>query len=417
MTKIRKIEAHEILNAKGEPTIETTVILSDGKTGRASCPSGGLIGSYEASDLRDRDKDRFHGRGVLKAMSNVNEVIFPSLLGMDATKQREIDKKMIELDGTTNKGKLGANAMLSVSMAVCKAAAKSSVLPLFLYLREYIKKEGLPLKIPTPIFSLINGGRDLGADFNGFLIIPASSKSYTENILMINKIVLTLKNNLKTQNYSSLFSDRGGFAPFLPTNEEGLVLLKQAAERENLRLGFDVFLGLDVSANSFYHEAKYHIKDRPSPLSSSDLILFYETLNKKFNLLYLEDPLYEEDWDGWSQISSKISNRTLVVGDNLTVTNPYRLQMALDKKAITGIVIKPIQIGTVIEALAVVEIAREAGLKIVVSARSSETNDDFIADFAVAVSSDYVKFQGITRGEFIQKYNRLFQIEKQIKSL
>ena len=417
MTKIRKIEAHEILNAKGEPTIETTVILSDGKTGRASCPSGGLIGSYEASDLRDRDKDRFHGRGVLKAMSNVNEVIFPSLLGMDATKQREIDKKMIELDGTTNKGKLGANAILSVSMAVCKAAAKSSVLPLFLYLREYIKKEGLPLKIPTPIFSLINGGRDLGTDFNGFLIIPASSKSYTENILMINKIVLTLKNNLKTQNYSSLFSDRGGFAPFLPTNEEGLVLLKQAAERENLRLGFDVFLGLDVSANSFYHEAKYHIKDRPSPLSSSDLILFYETLNKKFNLLYLEDPLYEEDWDGWSQISSKISNRTLVVGDNLTVTNPYRLQMALDKKAITGIVIKPIQIGTVIEALAVVEIAREAGLKIVVSARSSETNDDFIADFAVAVSSDYVKFQGITRGEFIQKYNRLFQIEKQIKSL
>lgn len=417
MAKIKQIEAHEILNAKGEPTIETTVILSDGKTGRASCPSGGLIGSYEASDLRDRDKDRYNGLGVLKAISNVNEVISPSLLGMDATKQREIDKKMIELDGTANKGKLGANAILSVSMAVCKAAAKSSVLPLFLYLREYIKKEGLPLKIPTPIFSIINGGRDLGADFNGFLIIPASSKSYTENILMINKIQETLKNNLKTENYSSLFSDRGGFAPFLPTNEEGLVLLKQASETENLRLGFDVFLGLDVSANSFYHDQKYHIKDRSSPLSSSDLISFYETLNKKFNLLYLEDPLYEEDWVGWSQISSKISNRTLVVGDNLTVTNPYRLQMALDKKAITGIVIKPIQIGTVIEALAVVEIAREAGLKIVVSARTAETNDDFIADFAVAVSSDYVKLGGITRGELIQKYNRLFQIEKQIKSL
>lgn len=405
MAKIRKIEAHEILNAKGEPTIETTVILSDGKTGRASCPSGGLIGSYEASDLKD------------KAISNVNELISPSLLGMDGTKQREIDKKMIELDGTANKGKLGANAILSVSMAVCKAAAKSSVLPLFLYLREYIKKEGLPLRIPTPIFSLINGGRDLGADFNGFLIIPASSKSYTENMLVINKIQETLKNNLKTENYSSLFSDRGGFAPLLPTNEEGLVLLKQATETENLRLGFDVFLGLDVSANSFYHDQKYRIKDKPSPLSSSDLTSFYETLNKKFNLLYLEDPLYEEDWVGWSQISSKISNRTLIVGDNLTVTNPYRLQMALDKKAITGIVIKPIQIGTVIEALAVVEIAREAGLKIVVSARTTETNDDFIADFAVAVSSDYVKFQGITRGEFIQKYNRLFQIEKQIKSL
>lgn len=409
MVKIKQIKASEILNTKGDPTIETTVVLSDGKVGVASSPSGEFPGSYEATDLKDNDEVRFRGRGVLKAIANVENIIAPALLGMEAN-QREIDKKIIELDGTQNKGKLGANAIFSVSAAVAKAQARSSVLPLFLYLREYIKKENLILKVPIPIFSLIT-------DVFDFLAIPASSKTYLEAVSIIENVLEVLKTSLKSNNLSILNSVKGSLGPTLPSNEDGLFFIKQAVESSNYKVGFDIFLGIDARGNSLYKDQRYHLKEKPSPFSQDDLITYYEDLNKKYNLLYLEDPFWEDDWDAWQKLMQKITSQTLLIGDNLTATNPYRLQMALDKKAISAVSIKPTQIGTVIEALAVVEVARQAGLKIITSSRSAETNDDFIADFAVAISSDYIKLGGLSGGEVIAKYNRLFQIEKQIKSI
>ena len=420
MAKIKQISSREILNAKGHPTIETTVILSDGATGVASSPSGTSVGKYEAVEIRDKDEKSFQGLGVKNAILNIEEIIAPSLLGMDASKQQEIDKKMIDLDGTHNKGRLGANATLSVSMAAAKAAARSSVLPLFLYLREYIKRENVPLKIPTPAFNIINGGKHAEGstlDFQEFLVIPASSKTYDESLKMGINIYFSLQKNLQTNNLSTLIADEGGFSPKLASNQDALLLLKQSIDSANLRIGFDVFLGLDVCASNLFSEQKYHIKDKTISLSAKDLISFYEAINKDYHFLYLEDGLSEDDWENWSELTLRLSKQTMIVGDDLTVTNPYRLQTALDKKAITAIVIKPNQIGTVIEALAVVEMARQAGLKIIVSHRSGETNDDFIADFAVAASADYVKFGAPVRGERVAKYNRLLQIEKQIKSL
>jgi enolase len=419
MAKIKQISAREILNAKGNPTVETTVILSDGATGIASSPTGTSVGKYEAVDLKDNDQARFQGLGVLNALMNVNKLIAPNLIGMDASRQQEIDKKMIDLDGTSNKGRLGANATLSVSMAVAKASAKSSVLPLFLYLREFIKKESLPLKIPSPLFNLINGGKHAedNFDFQEFLVIPATSKSYEESLKMVSDIYYSLRKNIETNNLSTLIGDEGGFSPKLASNQEALLLLKRAVESTNLRLGFDVFFGMDTAADNFYSQNQYHIKDKSSSLSAKDLIAFYKMLNEQYHFLYLEDGLSEDDWDNWTELCSQLGSQMLIVGDDLTATNPYRLQTALQKKAITGIIIKPNQIGTVIEALAVVEMARAAGLKITVSHRSGETNDDFIADFAVAASADYVKFGAPARGERVAKYNRLSQIQNQLKSL
>lgn len=419
MAKIKQIIAREILNSKGLPTVETTVYLNDGKIGTASTPTGTSVGNYEASELRDRDDKHFQGNGVLKPIANIEEIIAPAILGMDATKQHEIDKKMIELDGTQNKGRLGSNAMLSVSMAVAKAAAKSALLPTFLYLREFVNKENTAIKIPTPAFNILNGGKHAGdnTNFQEYMVIPASSKTYSESLDMAIVLYNSLRKILEQNNFATLVGDEGGFGPKLQTNKDGLDLLKQAIEATSFRYGFDVFLGLDVAATNFFLEGKYHIKDKTMPLSADALIEYYEELNKEFHLLYLEDPLAQDDWNGWSKIYSSVSQQTLIVGDDLTATNPYRLQMALDKKTITGIIIKPNQIGTVIEAMAVVEIARQAGLKIIVSHRSGETNDDFIADFAVAVSADYVKFGAPVRGERVAKYNRLLEIEKEIKSL
>lgn len=416
MAKIKDIKAQEVLNGKGDPAVETTVILSDGKTGTSSCPTGGAVGSYEAVELRDLDEQRFQGRGVRKAIQNITDIIKPALLDMEATKQSEIDRKMIELDGTSNKSRLGANSVLSVSMAVCKAAASSSMLPLFLYLREFIRKENLVLKIPTPIFNVLNRNAQ-GADFKDFFVLGATSKSYPENLSMISSINNHLKDTLERSNLSTLISDEGGFSPNVQNNGNALDLMKQSIESVGLRLGFDIFTGIDIVANNLFKQGKYAIKDTGMPLSSGELIRFYEELAKKYNIIYFEDPLSDEDWEGWVEMTTSISSEALVAGDTLTATNPYRLQTALQKKAITGIVIKPIQIGTVIEALAVVEVARAAGLKIIASSRSEETNDDFIADFAVAVSCDYVKFGGVVRGEMVAKYNRLLQIDTQLKTL
>lgn len=419
MAKIKQVNAREILNSKGIPTVEAIIVLSDNTISTGSAPGRASVGESEAAELTDNNPNRFYGHGMLKAVDIITSQIGPKIIDIDIDKQRDIDKLMIDMDGTQNKSHLGANSTLAVSIAVAKAAAKSSVLPLYLYLRQFINKDQLNLKIPTPCFNILNGGKIAGGniDFQSFLLIPASSKTYSESLQIGTNIYRLLRENLESKNLPTLVGDEGGFGPALASNEEGLSIIKQTIDDSALRLGFDAFLGLDCSANNFYSDKKYKIKDSIMQLSTSDLINYYDELNKKFHILYLEDPLHEEDWEGWTQICSKISQNTIIVGDHLTSTNPYRLQTAIDKKAITGIVIKPSQIGTVIEALAVVEVARQAGFKITVSSAIAETTDDFIADFAVAVSADYVKFGAPARGENIIKYNRLLEIENQIKSI
>ncbi len=420
MARIKQILAREILNAKGEPTIETTVILSDGATGIASCPSGTSVGKYEALELKDNDPKRYQGLGVLNAIENINKLLSPLLVGMEASNQQIIDKKIIELDGTLNKSKLGSNATLSLSMAIAKASARSAVLPLFLYLREYVKKDEVNAhRIPTPCFNILNGGKHGGGnvDFQEFLVIPASSKSYSDALLYGNNTYFSLKKVLEQNNLSSLIGIEGGFSPKLGNNIDALTLIKQAIEAANLRIGFDMFIGLDAAANNIYDDGKYQIKDKSTSLTAKDLIDIYSNINDQFHLLYLEDGLEEDDWPGWQELYARMSTQTMIVGDDLTATNPFRLSEAMQKRAVSAIIIKPNQIGTVIEALAVSEMAKEAGLKIIVSHRSGETNDDFIADFAVAVSADYVKFGAPVRGERVAKYNRLLAIESQLKSL
>ncbi len=419
MAKIKSVDAAEILNAKGFPTVEATVVLANGKVGVASCPTGEKIGNYEAADLRDNDQTAFEGKGVHKAISNIKKFIASAIVRKEAQRQPDIDKIMIDLDGTQNKSKLGANAMLAVSMAVAKAAAEDSMLPLFLYLRQFVKKNYGDLKIPVPIFNFINGGSGENhfADFYEYLVIPASSKAYLESIQIGEAIGKSLKQVIETKYAKSVDDYTEGFTPELTNNKEASSLIQQAVENTYAKLGFDVFFGLNSRASTFFKNEKYHIKDSSSALSSRDLIEYYVELNKSLHLLYLEDPLAQDDWAGWTELYTKLSTTTIISGSDLIATNPYRLQMAIDKKTVNAIVIKPNQIGTVIESLAIAEAAHETGLKTIVSHRDNETNDDFLADFSVAVSADYIKIGSLSRGENIAKYNRLLQIDNQLKVL
>lgn len=419
MAKIKQIVAREILNSKGLPTLETTVVLQNGMSAVTSVPSGISVSTYEAVEIHDKDPQHFRGFGVLKAVNTVNSVIGPKLVGMEITKQQEIDKAMIEMDGTQNKSRLGSNTILSVSVAAAKAGALSSVLPLFLYLRQFLTNKNAALTLPTPMFNLIEGGQHAAGsiDFQEILILPASSKTYSENLQIGTGIYAALGDMLRVNGFSTLTTDMGAFSPQVRTNFDALSLLSQAIEATNYRLGFDVFIALDAAANTFYANQQYRIHDKQTTLSSKNLIDYYGELIKQFHILYLEDILAEDDWTGWQQTVSTLGPSAMIIGDDLTATNPYRLQLALEKKAITGIVIKPNQIGTVIESLAVVEVARAAGLKIVVSNRAQETMDSFIADFAVGVGAEYCKFGAPARGERIAKYNRLLQIEQQLQAL
>ncbi len=297
MAKIKIIEAQEILNAKGLPTIEATVVLGDGKIGTASCPTGEKISHYEAVDLKDNDANLFEGQGVSKAINNVRQIIAPALMGKEAEHQPEIDKIMIDRDGTQNKARLGANTILAVSMAVAKAAAESSVLPLFLYLRQFIKKDHEALRVPVPVFNLINGNHENRfADFHEFFIVPASSKPYLESIQIGEVIHKSLRQVIETKYAKSLDDYGEGFTPDLTTNKEAFSLIQQAIGNTPIKLGFDVFFGLDSRASTFFRDGKYHIKDNPAGLSSRDLISYYEELNRDTHLLYIEDPLDQDDW-------------------------------------------------------------------------------------------------------------------------
>lgn len=420
MAKIKAIEAREVLNARGFSTIEATVVLNDGKIGITSCPIREQIGSNEAINLKNNDVNRLGNQDINKAIGNIKNVIAPLFIGKEAEHQPEIDKIMIDLDGTQDKSRLGANVMFAISMAVAKAAAESSCLPLFIYLRQFMKKDSEPLKIPTPIFNCING-KDSGsilAYFHEFLIIPASSKSYLECIRIGEEITKLLRKIIGTKYVMTADNDYGeGFTPNLNTNIEAFSLIKQAIEISSLKLGFDVFFGLNSKASIFFKDKKYNIKDNPKALSSKDMINYYVELNKSIHLLYLEDPLDKDDWGGWASIFEKMSDTTIIVGDDLIAMNPNKLRTAIDKKTVNAVIIKPNQIGTVTESLSIVQVAKEAGLKIVVCHRANETNDDYLSDFSVAVIADYIKIGSLLRGENIAKYNRLLQIDNQLKIL
>lgn len=417
-SKIYSITASEILDSRSDPTIETTVILNSGYRGTASVPAGTSLGKYEASELRDRDPARFHGMGVLKAVGNVNTRIAPKLRGMDSLNQGLIDKTMVELDGTPNKENLGANAIVSVSMAVAVAASAHQRIPLYTYLNTLIASY-LPTpikKIPTPMMNVINGGKHGGGnlDFQEFHIITATNKPYNEALRMGAEIYQELKQILRYRNAVYSVGYEGGFAPNLYTNLDAIELIIEAIKDTKYRFGSDVFLGLDVAASHFKTDRGYQIKDKPTALRAPEFMTYLKELHKSYHLLLLEDPLDEDDWASWTSLTRDVGNEILIVGDDLLATNPERLQRAIFDKACSSILLKPNQIGTLSEFLAVVVLAKKNAMQCIVSHRSGETNDTFIADLAVAVQADYVKFGAPARGERVAKYNRLLQIEKEL---
>lgn len=415
---IYSVTAREILDSRGNPTLETTVILNSGYRGIAAVPSGASVGKYEAVELRDKDEKRYGGKGVLKAVENVNTVIATKLKGLDAFSQSTIDSTMIDLDGTPNKARLGANSILGISLAVSVAAANHQRIPLYKYLNllAHGGKEAPMTRIPTPTFNVINGGKHGGGnlDFQEYHIVPASGKSFHEALRMGAELYHGVKQLLINKGAVHATGDEGGFAPNLSTNMDPLQILSEAVRTSPYRFGVDVFFGLDIAASSFKSDRGYQIKDRPVPYSTNEFIQYINELHKIYRLLTLEDPLGEDDWDGWVAINKDIGQEVLLIGDDLLTTSPERLQHAINKKACSAILLKPNQIGTLSEFLTVVNLAKKNDIKCIVSHRSGETNDAFISDLAVAIQSDYVKFGAPARGERVAKYNRLLEIEKQL---
>ena len=417
MAKISKIWAREILDSRGTPTIEAICQLDSGHTAVASVPSGASTSKHEALELRDEDPKRYLGKGVLKAVANVNDVLGPGVWGMDAQALDKVDKRLIEIDGTQNKSKYGANAILSISIAVSKAAALSSNKSLYVWINELAHKHGIKrdIHIPTPVFNMINGGLH-GAgnlDFQEFHVIPATSKNWTTGLLMGVEIYMTLGKDLKRRGAIHSLGDEGGYAPNLFTNADALEVLVESIRSTDYQLGRDVFLGLDVAANIFYKNGEYKIRDKSSPLKDSELLDYYDFINNQYHLALIEDPFYEDGWESWKLLVKNMPDLT-VVGDDLLSTNPTRIDRAIKEGACNGILVKPNQIGTITETVAVIKMALDAKWKVIVSHRSGETNDWFIADFAVGAGADFVKFGAPARGERVAKYNRLSSIEAEL---
>lgn len=416
--KIKSIKAREIFDSRGIPTIETEVVLNNDSYGIASVPSGALVGKYEAIELRDNDPNRFKGMGVLKAVNNVNQIIAPRLIGQDAAYQSQIDKILIELDGTKNKSKLGGNAILSVSQAVLEASAASYNLPIYSYIQAKYQMANKKTPIPTPIFNIINGGEH-GAgnlDFQEFHIIPSLRKNYHEALECGQEIYQALKEALTYRGAIHSVGDEGGFAPNLFTNMDALEIMMEAITKTKYQFAKDLFIGLDVAAGFFYKNNKYIIKDRAQPFSRDEFIDYYNNLNNEYHLFSLEDPLEQDDWSGWAELTKTIGKNTIIVGDDLLCTNSERVEKAIKEKACSAILVKPNQTGTITETIKVIQKAKKAHWQIIISHRSGETNDDFIADFSVGLGANYIKFGAPARGERIAKYNRLLKIEEELKN-
>ena len=410
MSIIEAIGAREILDSRGNPTIEVDVLLSDDSVGRAAVPSGASTGAFEAHEMRDGDKGRYLGKGVLKAIEAVIE-IDEELVGFDATDQRLVDAALISIDGTDTKSKLGANAILGVSLANARAAAESTGQLLFRYL-------GGPNAhtLPVPLMNIINGGAhaDTGVDIQEFMIVPLGAESFTEAVRWGAEVYHNLKALLHSKGLSTGLGDEGGFAPELPTNAAALDLIAEAVEKAGYKLGSQIALALDVAATEFFDEktGKYQFEGKER--STDEMIAYYADLVAKYPLVSIEDPLAEDDWAGWSKITAELGSKVQLVGDDLYVTNPARLQKGIDEAAGNAILVKVNQIGTLTETLDAVSLAQRHGMKAIISHRSGETEDTFIADLAVATNAGQIKTGAPARSERVAKYNQLLRIEEEL---
>lgn len=412
MIKIIKVKGREILDSRGNPTVEVEVTVEGGAGGRAAVPSGASTGEHEALELRDGDKSRYLGKGVEKAVGNVNKIISPRIKGKDAEDQEAIDNLMIQLDGTENKSRLGANAILGVSLAVAKAAAAASHQSLYRYLGGEEARE-----LPVPMMNIINGGAhaDNNVDLQEFMIMPVGAKSFREALRMGAEIFQSLKMVLRKKGFSTAVGDEGGFAPHLSSNEEAITVILEAIEDSGYKAGEDVFLVLDPAASSFYNEGKYNLSSESQPWKSSEeMIDFYDGLVTKYPLISIEDGLSEDDWEGWKKLTGRLGKKIQIVGDDLFVTNEKRLKKGLDMGVANSILIKVNQIGTLTETLKTMELAKEAGYTTVISHRSGETEDTTIADIAVATNCGQLKSGSLSRTERIAKYNQLLRIEEEL---
>lgn len=411
--KIKNIVAREILDSRGNPTVEVDCILENGVMGRASVPSGASTGTREALELRDKD-NRYNGKGVLKAVNNVNKIIKPEILGMESTEQAMIDQKMIELDGTKTKSNLGANAILAVSLAVLKASANNVRMPLYRYI-------GKGLETPSPMINIINGGAhaDNNVDFQEFMIIPEAN-SFHEKVRIGSEVFHSLKKVLNEKGLSTGVGDEGGFAPDLQSNEDGFELIIEAIKRAGYVPGTDVFLGIDAAASEFYDKNigkyKFHWSSGRE-FTSDELIDFYEELVNKYPIISIEDPVDEDDWEGFSKITDRLGNRIQIVGDDLFVTNIEFLQKGIDLHAGNAILLKVNQIGTITETLAAIKLAKDNGYKTILSHRSGETEDTTIADLVVGLNLGQIKTGSMSRSERVCKYNQLLRIEEEINNV
>lgn len=408
MAMITDVYAREILDSRGNPTVEVEVYLEDGTISRAAVPSGASTGMFEAVELRDGDKSRYLGKGVLKAVENVNDIIGPAIIGYDATEQVAIDKIMIELDGTPNKGKLGANAILGVSMAVAKAAAESLDLPLFQYLGGTNAKE-----LPVPMMNILNGGAhaDNNVDIQEFMIMPVGAENFAQALRMCAEIYHTLKNVLKGKGLATGVGDEGGFAPNLGSNEEALQVICEAIKEAGLEPGKDIMLAIDAASSEFYKDGRYELAGEGKTKTAAEMVDFYEELVNKYPIISIEDGLAEEDWDGWKVLTERLGKKVQLVGDDLFVTNTERLSKGIANDTANAILIKVNQIGTLTETFDAIEMAKRAGYTCVISHRSGETEDATIADIAVAVNAGQIKTGAPARSERVAKYNQLLRIE------
>jgi enolase len=412
MSGIFDIFAREILDSRGNPTVEVEVILESGIVGRAAVPSGASTGEHEANELRDGDLNRYLGKGVLKAVENVEEKIAPHLIGMDVLDQMEIDHAMIDLDGTSNKSKLGANAILGVSIACAKAAASYMEVPLFRYLGGAYAH-----LLPVPMMNILNGGKhaDNNVDIQEFMIVPVGAETVRDAIRMGAEVFHHLKEVLRTKGYATSVGDEGGFAPNLSSNREALELIVQGIEKAGYKPGEEVSLAMDPAASEFFVDGKYVMKAEEKPeKTAEEMVAFYEALMKDFPILMIEDGLAEDDWEGWKILTRHLGDKVQLVGDDIFVTNPDRLQRGINEGVSNAILIKLNQIGTVTETLKTIEIAKRAGFGIVVSHRSGETEDTTIADLAVAVNCGQIKTGSASRTDRICKYNQLIRIEEEL---
>ncbi len=411
MSAIIDIHAREVLDSRGTPTVEAEVVLQSGAFGRAAVPSGASTGAHEAVELRDGDKKRFGGKGVLKAVENVNDKIYDALAGLDAEDQIEIDRTMIDLDGTENKGKLGANAILAVSMAVAKAQAEEAGLPLYRYLGGTMART-----LPVPMMNIVNGGKhaDNPIDIQEFMIMPVSAESVREAIRMGAEIFQTLKKNLKAAGHNTNVGDEGGFAPNLKSADEALTFIVKSISDAGYKPGEDVVLAIDAASTEFYKNGKYEMEGEGKSYTNAQMVEFYKDMCAKFPIFSIEDGMAEDDWEGWKMLTDALGDKVQLVGDDLFVTNPKRLAMGIEKGVANSILVKVNQIGTLTETMKAVDLAQRNKYSAVLSHRSGETEDTTIADIAVATNCGQIKTGSMSRTDRMAKYNQLIRIEEEL---